>query len=350
LKGYPFLSLKILINIFRAYLLLFLMQLGLPSMAQQKPQYTQYVLNNYLLNPALSGIENYTDVKLGYRQQWVGLQGAPKTAFITAHWALGNPYLWSNALSFEEDGNDPRGRSYTQNYIASPAHHGMGVSAVLDRAGQISTASFNISYAYHLQLNNRLNLSAGVAGGISRIGIDVNALLLEYPLDPALRNAVQSQLKPDLSLGLWLYGANLFSGLSVQQLLPQRLAFTGDEKYNTGKQVPHLFLTAGYKIHLTEDVNFIPSVMGKWVNHTPLSVDLNMKFGFRDKVWLAAGYRKNDALNIMAGFNVSHLVNLTYSYDFTTSQLNQVSNGNHEIVLGLLLNNVYKVVCPQRMW
>ena len=50
--------------------------------AQQKPQYTQYVFNNYLLNPAVSGIENYTDAKVGYRSQWTGLDGAPVTSYI----------------------------------------------------------------------------------------------------------------------------------------------------------------------------------------------------------------------------------------------------------------------------
>jgi type IX secretion system PorP/SprF family membrane protein len=318
--------------------------------AQQRPQYTQYLLNSYLLNPALSGIENYTDVKLGYRQQWAGLQDAPKTAFVSAHWALGDEYLWSNALSFESDGSDPRSRSYTQNYTASPAHHGLGFLAVSDKAGQLSTTTFDVSYAYHLQLNNKLNLSLGVAGGLSRVAIDINALLLENPRDPALNNAANAQLLPDLSVGMWFYGANFFSGLSVQQILPLKLSFSGDGQYNTGKQVAHVFLNSGYKFYLAEDLNITPSVLFKYVSHVPLSVDVNVKMGFKDRIWVGAGYRKQDALNMMAGFNINHLFNLTYSYDVTTSTLNQVSRGSHEIVLGLLLNNVYKVVCPQRQW
>jgi type IX secretion system PorP/SprF family membrane protein len=331
-------------------LLLIALFFALVLKAQQKPQYTQYVLNNYLLNPALSGIENYTDVKLGYRQQWTGLSDAPKTIFATAHWALGNEYLWSNALSLSEDGVDPRSQNYEQNYTASPAHHGIGISAVLDKAGQLSTANLNLSYAYHLELSSALNLSTGIAAGFSRIGIDANALILENQADPALKNVVKNQLKPDLSAGLWLYGASFFAGISAQQLLPQKLAFTNDNSYNTGKQVPHLFLTGGYKLFLADDINVTPSIMAKWINNAPISVDVNMKLGFKDKLWLGGGYRKNDAFNLMAGFNFSHLLNLTYSYDFTTSQISNVSSGSHEVVLGLLLNNVYKVMCPQKMW
>jgi len=334
----------------KKWLSLLLLCAALGLNAQQRPQYSQYLLNSYLLNPALSGIENYTDVKVGYRQQWAGLQDAPKTAFVSAHWALGDEYLWANALSFETDGNDPRSRNYTQNYTASPAHHGVGFVAVSDKAGQLSTATFDISYAYHLQLNSQLNLSLGVAGGITRMAIDVNALLLENPRDPALNNAANARLLPDLSVGAWLYGASFFTGLSVHQVLPQKLSFSGDEQYNTGKQVPHIFLNSGYKFYLAEDLNVTPSLLFKYVPNVPLSVDVNVKMGFKDRIWIGAGYRKHDALNMMAGFNISHLVNLSYSYDVTTSALNQVSKGSHEIVLGLLLNNVYKVVCPQRQW
>jgi type IX secretion system PorP/SprF family membrane protein len=334
----------------KKWLLLLILCAHVRLYAQQRPQYTQYLLNSYLLNPALSGIENYTDVKLGYRQQWAGLQDAPKTAFVSAHWALGDEYLWSNALSFEGDGNDPRSRSYTQNYTASPAHHGVGFLAVSDKAGQLSTTTFDVSYAYHMQLGNKLNLSMGVAGGLSRVAIDINALLLENPRDPALNNAANAQLLPDLSVGMWLYGANFFSGLSVQQILPQKLSFSGNEQYNTGKQVPHVFLNSGYKFYLAEDLNITPSILFKYIPNVPLSVDVNVKMGFKDRIWIGAGYRKQDALNMMAGFNINHLFNLTYSYDVTTSTLNQVSRGSHEIVLGLLLNNVYKVFCPQRQW
>lgn len=319
--------------------------------AQQKPQYTQYVMNNYVLNPALSGIENYIDLRIGHRQQWQGLQNAPKTSFVSANWALGKDYLWNNALSFEQDGNDPRGRSYAQYYTASPAHHGMGVYALSDRAGALSTAVFNLSYAYHLAVGQRLNLSLGISAGVSRTAIDENSLLLENPNDPALSNAGRKLIRPDLATGVWLYGRRFFTGIALQQLVPNDIGFhDGSTLQPAAKQIPHLFLTGGYKFDLTEDISATPSIMMKWIAPAPTSVDLNVKMAFRDRIWLGAGYRKDDAASLMAGFNINHLVNLTYSYDFTTSELNRVSNGSHELVLGILLNNVYKVVCPQRMW
>src|ERR1700753_1941521 len=103
------------------------------AVAQQRPQYTQYVFNNYLLNPALSGIENYTDVKAGYRSQWTGLQGAPVTSYLTVNAPLGSDFIKGAATEMPAaGGTDPASRSYTQYYQAAPPHHGIGFTLVTD--------------------------------------------------------------------------------------------------------------------------------------------------------------------------------------------------------------------------
>jgi hypothetical protein len=56
----------------KVFLTLTIVSIAVTGFAQQRPHYTQYILNNYILNPAISGIENYTDVKLSARDQWVG--------------------------------------------------------------------------------------------------------------------------------------------------------------------------------------------------------------------------------------------------------------------------------------
>src|SRR6201990_3243940 len=102
-------------------------------MAQQRPQYTQYVFNNFLLNPALSGIENYTDVKAGYRSQWTGLQGAPVTSYITVNTPIGNNFLNGDATAMPAGyGENPMSRSYLSEYQAAEPHHGIGFTLVTD--------------------------------------------------------------------------------------------------------------------------------------------------------------------------------------------------------------------------
>src|ERR1700712_995974 len=115
------------------FLLAFIISCVQFTIAQQRPQYTQYVFNNYLLNPALSGIENYTDVKAGYRSQWTGLQGAPVTSYLTVNAPLGNDFINGDANEMPAGGaENPSSRLYTQYYQAAPPHHGIGFTLVTD--------------------------------------------------------------------------------------------------------------------------------------------------------------------------------------------------------------------------
>ena len=127
-------------------------------MAQQRPQFTQYFFNNYLINPAITGIERYIDTKAGYRTQWVGISGAPMTAFIYAHGPIGSGYINGNAGSFSEQGSDPNSRSFLQTYMAAEPHHGIGAYVIQDSAGPFNSIDFDATYAYHMGLAPRLNL------------------------------------------------------------------------------------------------------------------------------------------------------------------------------------------------
>ncbi|WP_232010876.1 PorP/SprF family type IX secretion system membrane protein [Mucilaginibacter gotjawali] len=316
--------------------------------AQQKPQYTQYVFNNLLLNPAVTGIENYTDVKAGYRSQWTGLQGAPVTSYLTIDFPLGNDFLQGDATAFPAEGGvNPSSRLYTQNYMAAEPHHGLGFNIVSDVAGPINTTNIDIDYAYHLGLTDRLNLAVGVSAGFNHISLNTAQITLENPNDPAITNGNNSQWKPDLNTGIWLYSSNYYFGASVQQILPQNLYFSSTHSANASKTVPQYFLTGGVKFFLTDDVTILPSFLIKEINPVPLTYDINAKISFQDKFWLGGSYRHGDSFGVLAGLNISSFINVGYSYDITTSALNTVSNGTHEIVISLLLNNRYKVTCPQ---
>lgn len=320
------------------------------ALSQQRPQYTQYIFNSYILNPAISGIENYTDVKAGYRNQWQGLTDAPVTSYISIHAPIGKQFTQGSATSFPGEGNNPMNRNYVQTYKASEPHHGIGFHLVSDKTGPFTRTDINLTYAYHLGLTESINLAVGVAAGMSRISLDRSKIILEDPNDQAITDNNENQIQPDLGAGIWLYGPRYFAGVSAQQLLGRRLEFSDYADYNQGKQVPHVFMTAGYKFFIGEDIAAIPSAMVKLVSPVPLSADLNMKLAFKDQFWLGGSYRVDDSFAALAGFNVGHFFNLSYSYDFTTSDLRSVSNGTHEIVLGLLLNNRYNVSCPQRNW
>ena len=315
------------------------------AMGQQRPQFTQYFFNNFLINPAISGIERYVDVKAGHRTQWVGLAGAPVTTFIYAYMPLGDDYINSNAGSFAGQGNDPNSRSYLQNYAAAESHHGIGFHVIKDAAGPFNSLNFNATYAYHMGLSPRVNLALGVNLGISNDYLDREKIDADRRNDVAVINSLGNHTNPDAGFGLWLYGPTFFLGASAQQLLASMSKLT----YG-GKEVSHFYLTGGYKLMIADNISLMPSAMVKYANPSPVTVDFSAKVMFRDAFWLGGGYRQGDSFAAFVGFNVSSLINVGYSYDFTTSALGAVSKGTHEIILGLLLNNRYKVTCPQMLW
>jgi type IX secretion system PorP/SprF family membrane protein len=323
------------------------------AMAQQKPHYTQYVLNQYILNPALTGIENYTDIKISHRHQWVGIQDAPVTSYFTIHTPLGKKDYRTTATSFEMEGENPRGHNYWQDYTAAEPHHGIGLQVVNDQTGPINNFSAYATYAYHMGISPRTSLSAGFGAGISRIGLDVAKLdIYKTSLDPAVYGTgVINKIRPDLMAGIYLYSADYFVGVSAQQIIPQKIDFSNNAiKTADSKFVPHLFATAGYRFLAGEDFNIVPSVMLKYLPNMEPQFDINTKVQFRTLLWVGAGYRWKDGFNGMVGLNVSNKVNIGYSYDYTTSHLNNYTKGTHEFVVGFILGNSFGDGCPKNVW
>lgn len=330
------------------------------AFAQQRPYYTQYILNNFIINPALAGIENYWDVKASHRHQWVGLDGAPVTTYFTIQGPLTKSAMTrENATSLRPEGENPRGETFMENYHSTDPHHGLGLTVLNDKTGPLNRFAMYASYAYHLPVNEQTSFSAGVSLGMQNMSLKTGQLDFgtAYPVDPVVANsAFINTIKPDVSLGVWLYNARWFAGLSAQQIVPQKLGFNdgklGGDSLTIigGKLIPHLFLQAGYKMMVSDDISFLPSVTAKYINPVPLSVDLNAKFQYRDIIWAGASFRPADGAAAMVGVNINNTFNIGYSYDFTSSKLNAVSKGTHEILIGFLLGNSYGDWCPRNVW
>lgn len=321
--------------------------IGVTSLAQAPPRSTQYIFNNYLLNPAISGVESYMDLKVGYRQQWSGLEGAPVTSYVSFHAPVGNDYIRGSVNSFGGQGENPMSRSYVNSYTSSEPHHGVGFHALTDKAGRLRHTSINATYAYHIGLSQELNLSLGVSAGFSSLSIDVENVKVINTSDPLLAADNNNRIRPDLGAGLWLYGPRYFAGVSARQLLGERSKKQNAQQTTLLYQNAHFYGTIGYKFFLMDDIALIPSSLVSYSSNSPVTLDANLKIAFKDIVWLGGGFRYNDSYSVLAGFNVMSLVNLSYSYDVNTSKLRNIHSNTHEIVLGILLNNRYDVSCAQ---
>lgn len=319
--------------------------------AQQRPHYTQYILNNYIINPAVAGIENYTDIKISHRHQWVGILDAPVTTYVTVHGSIGKEDSRTNPTTFSPEGENPRGRAYWESYTSAKPHHGWGFTMINDRTGALNRFSAYGTYAYHLGIGPRTSLSGGISVGVTNNALNTSKLLFDNPIDPAVASSgYLNKLRPDVNAGLWLYSADFFAGISAQQIMNQGLEFSGNTLTTNAKSYPHLFFTAGYKLYAGEDFSIIPSAVIRYVDPLPLGVDLNVKAQYRDRIWLGAGYRVNDGLSAMVGVNISNVFNIGYAYDYTTSPLQNFTKGTHEIVMGFMLGNKWGDLCPRNLW
>ncbi|MBC7849177.1 MAG: type IX secretion system membrane protein PorP/SprF [Chitinophagaceae bacterium] len=327
--------------------------IGIFAHAQQKPHYTQYILNQYILNPAITGIENYTDIKVSHRHQWAGLNDAPITTYVTIHGPIGKNDYRTAPTSDRVPGQNPRGQSYWEQYTAAEPHHGIGLQVINDRTGPLSRFAAYGTYSYHIGLSPTTSLAAGFGAGITNVSLNTSKLdFVHVSVDPAVYNSgILNSIKPDFNAGLYLYSAEFFVGVSAQQIIPMKVSFADDAvQTDNAKSVPHLFATAGYRLLIGEDFNLIPSVMVKYIKPLPVQVDINAKLQFQDLAWVGTSYRTGEGFAGMLGVNISNSLSVGYSYDYTTTKLNTVSKGTHELLIGFTLGNKYGDWCPKNVW
>lgn len=331
------------------YLPALLLLLCVEAFCQQRPQQSQYMQNNYLVNPAVAGIESYADVRTGFRSQWVGLEGAPTTFYASVNLAINKSERKIQSIThYNKLGNKAKPGAGSH-YRVRP-HHGVGAVAQVDKAGRLRTSSLNISYAYHLPLTRSLNLSSGVYTGLSQFHIDRKAMVLQTPDDPFLNEDHLNMLKFDLSVGLWLYSRSFFVGVSGTQLVHSGNDVYSPEEGPRGILQPHYYATGGFRVPLSDMLDLTPSVMVKMAANKQTALDVNMKALYAQRVWGGVSYRHQDAAAVMAGVYLNALLDVSYSYDFVTSDMKQLRANSHEVVVGIKLNNPQGIVCPKWVW
>jgi len=316
-------------------LLPLLLLVGAPALAQQEAQYSQYMNNNYLLNPGATGVEDYIDVKASYRTQWVGLEGAPKTFYLSGSSSLGK---WRSTS--KRTLNDLR-RSF----------HAIGGLVYRDVTGPTSRTSAYASYAYNLALTPKIRAALGASVGMQQFAVDGNQLQF---YDPTTIAASAASRVFDASVGLWVYSPDFYVGVSSTQLLGNKLDFSyGPGQLDAGAPGNslrrHYFATGGVRIPLNDEWSVVPSVLVKAVSPAPLSVDLNAKLKYQDLLWFGVSWRAFDSAVALVGFSYEQFT-LGYSYDAGLSKLNGYHYGSHEVLLGLRLKKKAQVVCTNKFW
>lgn len=301
------------------------------SSSQQRPQYTQYMINPFLLNPAVSGTEDYTDVRAGYRKQWTGFDGSPRTMYLSAHGNIGKRLVTNNRSRNRKNG-----------------FHGIGAVLTNDAIGPTTTTTISAAYSYHLKVTKKVFASLGVMGGFNQFMVDGNKLVAASPSDPLI-NGMSKIGMGDITVGTWIYSNKFYAGASLAQLAPG-IVFTKTGEQTNYALTNHFFIQAGYKVQLGYDFSLTPSFCIKATTPAPASFDINAKLRYKDFLWTAISYRTTDAVAAMAGVIINNTYDISYAYDYVTSDINNYTGGSHEIVVGYRLHSRCRGGCPANFW
>jgi len=277
------------------------------SEAQQYSEYTQYMFNPVLFNPAYSGSRGIVSTRVMYRNQWDKIEGAPKTFNFSVH----SPLRESNSA--------------------------VGMWIENDRIGFTQTTRLNATYAYHIPLNKKIKVSLGIDAGVTNWAVDPGTEAPPYDVSPT------SDWFPNIGAGLWLYGRKFYIGLSTPDVL-------ADENDNVGAidEEIHYYGTAGVVIPLGRSLKFKPTVMVKAVEDIEPEVDLTAHFLFRDFLWLGVAWSSFDSIDFLAEIRLTDQLIAGYSYDLTNSELRAHGLATHEIMLGYdFCFNRDKIVTPR---
>lgn len=274
------------------------------TVAQQDPQYTNYMYNTSVINPAYAGTRESLSISGVYRSQWVGLDGAPVTSTVTAHTPLRNATM------------------------------GLGVSFINDEIGPAVENSLSVDFSYHIDLGNLSTLAFGVKTTANLLNIDYTKLSIYDPSDPQLQNNVDNRFSPNIGSGVYWYSDAYYLGLSVPNFLETKhYDDNNNDSSSLAKERMHYYFMGGYVFDLSPSVKVKPAFLTKLVSGSPLQVDATANFLFYDKLTLGVAYRLDAAFSGLVGFQLSDSFFVGYSYDAETSKLANYNSGSHEIFL-----------------
>lgn len=276
--------------------------ISIRAIAQQDAMYSQYMFNQLLLNPAYAGNHEVISANALYRDQWVGIDGAPVTETFS---------------------------------IDAPLHKnkvGIGLTIYNDKIGITKNTGGYFSYAYRIKFRKG-TLALGLQAGLSHLRATYNDV--QYSQDNNMYDFSFSQnlneLFPNFGSGMFYNTDKFFCGVSVPYLLKKSLFQSSNiQGY---RQAQHYFASTGYLFNLKRGLVLKPSILFKYVDGAPLQVDFNANLWFYGLLGIGASYRTGDSFDALLELQLNNQLRLGYAYDYSLTELNRFNYGSHEIML-----------------
>ncbi len=288
-----------------------LMVLFSTARAQQLPLYSQYMMNRFLINPAVAGTEDHFMVATNNRYQWAGITDAPRTHILSVH----GPH--------------------------STKPVGFGGAIFSDVTGPTSRTGAYFTYAYHFNITDKSKLSLGLSGGLLQFKVDGTQITLKEAGDFAITNAVQSALIPDFGFGAYYYTDKSYVGISVPQFIQNKIEFFNTSTQSLSRLTSHYFINAGHRFQVSQDIEVEPSVLLKWAYPTIPQIDFGAKVIYQEFLWAGVAFRTQDAFSFMLGYKTKNdKLLFGYSYDQPLTNISKYSFGTHEIMVSARFTSI----------
>lgn len=287
--------------------------MGFLAMSQQDPQYTQYMYNMSVINPAYA-VDTPGVIKLGaiYRAQWVGSVGGPTTGSFFAHSSIANRL----------EG---------------------GISIVHDEIGDVvKETNAYVDVAYVIPVSEKNKLAFGIKAGATFFSTNFNGFVYSDPLPDAAFASNLSKTFPNIGIGAFYFGEQYYIGLSAPNLLKSKHLEKDSGIVAAGAEELHMFFTGGYVFNLNDNLKLKPAFMAKSVMGAPLSLDVSANVLIHEMLEIGTAYRWSDSYSLMVGFNISSDFRVGYAFDKTTSNLGKFNSGTHEVIMLFDLNRIVK--------
>lgn len=306
--------------------------------AQQLPQISQYLRNQYMINPGAAGVYDFTDVTLGGRLQWAGLADAPKTSYLAASAPL-STFTKRGRSRYNPGLRNSSGVAKNPEINTGKLKHAVGLQAIADQFGAFRKINVSGTYAIHIPVLNNYNLSFGTNVGIvSNTFLQDRAVVSDVSSDNTYSTFVSNNgnvSSLNVGAGLYFYSNELFFGVAADQLTQDLVTF-GSGTANFDPRM-HFNVTGGYKFHIGEDYSLTPAFLLKYVLPINPTIEGSVQFEYKEWIWAAVSYRHKDALVGMVGMNLSNRFKIGYSFDYTLSDINYYASSGHELILGIML-------------
>lgn len=282
--------------------------IALSGSAQQTPQFSHFVFNQFAHHPAVAGSKPCLDMRLGYRTQWVGFEGRPITMFANVHAPITNK---------------------KKKHLRTK--HGIGGHVESDGTGPISKTKIYLAYSYHFPVGRKTNLAMGFYAGFQQFRFNAGKVTLNNFNDGAIPGSSVQFIWPDIAPGLWLYSNDFFSGLTLWQGLRNKIKNVGTDSRLTH----HFIFTGGKRFKADNGISYIPSVAIKFAPMAIPALDLNVMMDYKNIFQAGISYRNTDAIVGLFKVNFLNYFSLGYAFDFTTSRIRYSSSNTHEIIIGI---------------